>query len=113
MIWQCRSITLLLTCVCGRRVGGKGLQGAAEVTLHVLGQQARGGAQPVWLFPASLSRLAQACGAAGSADRPVVHLKQHHQVQSELLRAEPLRFTHHPGSFCSPLLLPSAPVPPR
>lgn len=74
-LW-CRRITMPLTSVCSWRISGKGLQGAAEAALHVLGQQAWGGAQPVWLFPASLSRLAQASGAAGSTDCPVVHLNQ-------------------------------------
>lgn len=91
MILQGGSASLLRTCVCGRMVGGKGLQGAAEVGLHVLGQQARGGPQPVGLFPAPLPRLAQARGAAGSADCPVVHLKQHPQAQFQ-----PLRSAFHP-----------------
>lgn len=97
MILQGGSAALLRTCVRGRMVGGKGLQGAAEVGLHVLGQQARGGPQPVGLFPAPLPRLAQASGAAGSADRPVVHLKGHHRAQFQ-----PLRSAFHPHLVPTP-----------
>lgn len=110
-LW-CRRMAMPLTCVCSWRISGEGLQGAAEAGLHVLGQQARGGPQPVWLFPASLSWLAQASGAAGSTDCPVVHLNQEVWVTKGPMPAFYPGHCQHPGSLHCPSPLPEpCPVP--
>lgn len=77
------------------RISGKSLQRTAKSSLHILVQQSWGWPKPAWLLPASLSWLAQAGGAGGSTDCPVIHLKQYKGRTQMHYHFKSLQFNTH------------------